>query len=209
MIDYASFLVDDFLSNEIMHRHTEMNRLATVLQPLVDNDPSQNTLIDGSSDADKTCLVTAWLNSRNSHSKSTRTTSTAGSTATGSDHPTKSSRMFRKAHSENEAHTTDSHIIFAVRDDTEDKRQKTLEVISHYQRVIYVVIEFGDDQPLHIYHNYQQRVDNVRTEHISRKYYRKSLQYYFIEREWPGRTRRYSVIGPIQSPATGQEVLER
>jgi Cdc6-like AAA superfamily ATPase len=209
MIEDARLLVDDFLSNDTVHRHTDMNHLATVLQPLFDDNTSRNTLIDGSSDAGNTCLATAWSNSRNRPSTSTHTTSTAGSTATASDHYTKSSGMSRKAHSENEAHTTESHIRFAIRDATDRKRQKTLERISQYQRVIYNVLAFGDDQPRHIYHAYQQRVNDVRPERMIRKYYQKILQYYFVEREWPGRTRQYSMTGPIQSTATGREVIER
>ena len=57
MIQDARVLQDDFIPREIVHRHDEMNRLATALEPVVDGDTPQNALLAGPSGAGKTCVA--------------------------------------------------------------------------------------------------------------------------------------------------------
>jgi len=57
MIQDAWVLQDDFIPREIVHRHDEINRLATALEPVVDNDTPQNALLVGPSGAGKTCVA--------------------------------------------------------------------------------------------------------------------------------------------------------
>jgi orc1/cdc6 family replication initiation protein len=53
----ARVLQDDFLPKEIVHRHSEMNRIASALEPVVEGDKPQNTFLTGPSGAGKTCIA--------------------------------------------------------------------------------------------------------------------------------------------------------
>jgi len=57
MIQDARVLQDDFLPSEVLHRHDEMNRLTTALEPVVKDDTPQDTLLVGPSGAGKTCIA--------------------------------------------------------------------------------------------------------------------------------------------------------
>lgn len=61
MIQDARVLQDDHLPREIVHRHEEMSRLATALEPVVDGDKPQHALLTGPSGAGKTCIARATL----------------------------------------------------------------------------------------------------------------------------------------------------
>ena len=62
MIQDARVLQDDHLPREIVHRHEEMNQIAGALEPVVDGDTPQDTLLTGPSGAGKTCIARATLN---------------------------------------------------------------------------------------------------------------------------------------------------
>ncbi len=57
MIQNAQVLQDDFLPNDVVHRHTQMNRLAGALKPVVDGDKPQDAFLVGPSGAGKTCIA--------------------------------------------------------------------------------------------------------------------------------------------------------
>jgi len=61
MIQDARVLQDEYLPREIVHRHEEMSRLATALEPVVDGDKPQHALLTGPSGAGKTCIARATL----------------------------------------------------------------------------------------------------------------------------------------------------
>lgn len=61
MIRDARVLQDEYLPREIVHRHEEMSRLAAALEPVVDGDKPQHTLLTGPSGAGKTCIARATL----------------------------------------------------------------------------------------------------------------------------------------------------
>jgi cell division control protein 6 len=61
VIQDARVLQDDHLPREIVHRHEEMSRLAAALEPVVDGDKPQHTLLTGPSGAGKTCIARATL----------------------------------------------------------------------------------------------------------------------------------------------------
>jgi orc1/cdc6 family replication initiation protein len=50
-------LQDDFLPQEVVHRHEEMNRLSAALAPVVDDGRPENALLSGPSGAGKTCIA--------------------------------------------------------------------------------------------------------------------------------------------------------
>lgn len=57
MIVDARVLQDEFLPREVVHRHTEMSRLAAALEPVVENDRPENAFLYGPSGAGKTCIA--------------------------------------------------------------------------------------------------------------------------------------------------------
>lgn len=57
MIWNARVLQEDFLPKEVVHRHTEMNRLAAALEPVVEGDKPQNAFLVGPSGVGKTCIA--------------------------------------------------------------------------------------------------------------------------------------------------------
>jgi orc1/cdc6 family replication initiation protein len=57
MIRDARVLQDDFLPQEVVHRHEEMNRLSAALDPVVDGGRPEDALVVGPSGAGKTCLA--------------------------------------------------------------------------------------------------------------------------------------------------------
>lgn len=57
MIWDARVLQDDFLPKEVVHRHTQMNRIAAALEPVVEGDKPQNTFLVGPSGSGKTCIA--------------------------------------------------------------------------------------------------------------------------------------------------------
>lgn len=57
MIWNARVLQDEFLPKEVVHRHTQMNRIAGALEPVVEGDKPQNTFLFGPSGAGKTCIA--------------------------------------------------------------------------------------------------------------------------------------------------------
>lgn len=57
MIWNARVLQDDFLPKEVVHRHTQMNRIAAALEPVVEGDKPQNAFLTGPSGAGKTCIA--------------------------------------------------------------------------------------------------------------------------------------------------------
>ncbi len=61
VIQDARVLQDEHLPREIVHRHEEMSRLATALQPVVEGDRPQHALLTGPSGAGKTCIARATL----------------------------------------------------------------------------------------------------------------------------------------------------
>lgn len=61
MIRDARVLQDDHLPREIVHRHEEMSRIAAALEPVVEGDRPQHTLLTGPSGAGKTCIARATL----------------------------------------------------------------------------------------------------------------------------------------------------
>jgi cell division control protein 6 len=61
MIQDARVLQDEYLPREIVHRHDEMSRLASALEPVVDGDRPQHALLTGPSGAGKTCIARATL----------------------------------------------------------------------------------------------------------------------------------------------------
>lgn len=61
MIQDARVLQEEYLPREVVHRHEEMSRLATALEPVVDGDRPQHALLTGPSGAGKTCIARATL----------------------------------------------------------------------------------------------------------------------------------------------------
>lgn len=61
MIQDARVLQDEYLPREIVHRHEEMSRLATALEPVVAGDKPQHALLTGPSGAGKTCIARMTL----------------------------------------------------------------------------------------------------------------------------------------------------
>jgi orc1/cdc6 family replication initiation protein len=61
MIQDARVLQDDHLPREVVHRHDEMSKLATALEPVVEGDRPQHALLTGPSGAGKTCIARAIL----------------------------------------------------------------------------------------------------------------------------------------------------
>ena len=57
MIQDGRVLQDDFLPQEVVHRHEEMNRLSAALDPVVDGGRPEDALVVGPSGAGKTCLA--------------------------------------------------------------------------------------------------------------------------------------------------------
>jgi len=57
MIHDARVLEDDFLPQEVVHRHDEMNHLSAALEPAVDGERPEDVLIEGPSGAGKTCIA--------------------------------------------------------------------------------------------------------------------------------------------------------
>ena len=57
MIHDARVLQDYFLPKEVVHRHEEMNRLSTALEPAVDGNRAEDVLVSGPSGAGKTVLM--------------------------------------------------------------------------------------------------------------------------------------------------------
>lgn len=57
MIWNARVLQDEFLPKEVVHRHTQMNRIAGALEPVVEGDKPQNAFLEGPSGAGKTCIA--------------------------------------------------------------------------------------------------------------------------------------------------------
>ena len=57
MIWNARVLQDEFLPKEVVHRHTQMNRIAGALEPVVEGDKPQNAFLVGPSGAGKTCIA--------------------------------------------------------------------------------------------------------------------------------------------------------
>jgi orc1/cdc6 family replication initiation protein len=57
MITNARVLQDDFLPNEVVHRHTEMNRVTDALEPVVEDDIPEDAFLVGPSGAGKTCIA--------------------------------------------------------------------------------------------------------------------------------------------------------
>lgn len=57
MIRDGRVLQDDFLPQEVVHRHEEMNRLSAALAPVVDGGRPEDALLSGPSGAGKTCIA--------------------------------------------------------------------------------------------------------------------------------------------------------
>lgn len=57
MIRNARVLQDDFLPKEVVHRHSQMNRIAAALEPVVEGDKPQDAILTGPSGAGKTCIA--------------------------------------------------------------------------------------------------------------------------------------------------------
>lgn len=57
MISNARVLQDDFLPREVVHRHSQMNRIAAALEPVVEGDKPENAFLAGPSGAGKTCIA--------------------------------------------------------------------------------------------------------------------------------------------------------
>jgi orc1/cdc6 family replication initiation protein len=57
MITDARVLQDDFVPRDVVHRHDEMSRLSTALNPVVDGDKPQDTFLVGPTGAGKTCIA--------------------------------------------------------------------------------------------------------------------------------------------------------
>ncbi len=57
MIHDARVLEDDFLPQEVIHRHDEMNHLSAALEPAVDGERPGDVLMAGPSGAGKTCIA--------------------------------------------------------------------------------------------------------------------------------------------------------
>jgi orc1/cdc6 family replication initiation protein len=57
MIHDARVLEDDFLPQEVVHRHDEMNHLSAALEPAVEGERPEDVLIEGPSGAGKTCIA--------------------------------------------------------------------------------------------------------------------------------------------------------
>jgi orc1/cdc6 family replication initiation protein len=57
MIWNARVLQEDFLPKEVVHRHSEMNRIAAALEPVVEGDKPQDAFLVGPSGAGKTCIA--------------------------------------------------------------------------------------------------------------------------------------------------------
>lgn len=57
MIRNARVLQEEFLPREVVHRHSQMNRIAAALEPVVEGDKPQDTFLVGPSGAGKTCIA--------------------------------------------------------------------------------------------------------------------------------------------------------
>lgn len=57
MITDARVLQDDFLPREVVHRHSQMERIAAALEPVVAGDKPQNAFLYGPSGSGKTCIA--------------------------------------------------------------------------------------------------------------------------------------------------------
>jgi Cdc6-like AAA superfamily ATPase len=57
MIHDARVLQDDFIPEEVVHRHREMSRLSAALEPVVDGGRPEDALLSGPSGAGKTCIA--------------------------------------------------------------------------------------------------------------------------------------------------------
>jgi len=57
MLQRAEALTDDFVPGDIVHRHRELDRLASALQPVLEGFPPEHALLFGPSGAGKTCLA--------------------------------------------------------------------------------------------------------------------------------------------------------
>lgn len=57
MIQNARVLRDDFLPQEVVHRHDEMNRISAALEPVVRGERPENVVLAGPSGAGKTCIA--------------------------------------------------------------------------------------------------------------------------------------------------------
>jgi orc1/cdc6 family replication initiation protein len=57
MIRNARVLQEDFLPKEVVHRHSQMNRIAAALEPVVEGDKPQDSMLTGPSGVGKTCIA--------------------------------------------------------------------------------------------------------------------------------------------------------
>lgn len=57
MITDARVLQDEFVPDEIKHRHQEINQLSRSLEPIVENEPAENTFLFGPTGSGKTCTA--------------------------------------------------------------------------------------------------------------------------------------------------------
>ena len=57
MLQRAEALSDDFIPGDVVHRHRELDRLASALQPVLKGCPPEHALLFGPSGAGKTCMA--------------------------------------------------------------------------------------------------------------------------------------------------------
>jgi len=106
-----------------------------------------------------------------------------------------------KADRENHKRITDDILLDAAEDARAQIKQKSLDLLTPHQRVVYdIVPEHSPVGPSEIHERYSEEVDDPRTKRTIRTYLSKMEQYNLLEAEGTSRDREYRAIDHV-SPA--------